>query len=326
MGTIARYRLMVVLLTAALLATLTVALTGGDRAEAIDGPVDVVYVATGRNFPDALAGSTLAGALGAPLLTVEPNPPLPQATIDALTALDPDRIVVFGGPGAVSDGVVGALTAYARSGSVTRIAGDNRHDTAQAIADALPTKVHDSDLLDGLDSADFLRSTAADDFVHVDDDIDATTLGGDPAAAFRTWPLQFVREINAGAGADLQGIGGPLLGGFGTSGNYPALVAYYAVPPVDTDATDELTMVLFTFNGDCSVRLRVQGWNYSETGTSEFTFNFPDTGTNRIPITLTASHFDQPTEFVLVERRGDHPDDDCDGQSITIPGMYITFE
>ncbi len=178
MGTIARYRLMVVLLTAALLATLTVALTGGDRAEAVDGPVDVVYVATGRNFPDALAGSTLAGALGAPLLTVEPNPPLPQATVDALTALDPDRIIVFGGPGAVSDGVVDALTAYARSGSVTRIAGDNRHDTAGAIADALPSKVHDSDLLDGLDSSDFLRTTDADDFVRASDDIDADTLDG----------------------------------------------------------------------------------------------------------------------------------------------------
>ena len=138
----------------------------------------VVYVATGRNFPDALAGSTLAGALGAPLLTVEPNPPLPQATIDALTALDPDRIVIFGGPGAVSAEVLEALIPYTRSQSVTRIAGDNRHDTARAIADALPTKVHDSDLLDGLDSTDFLRTTDADDFVHVDDSIDAAALDG----------------------------------------------------------------------------------------------------------------------------------------------------
>ena len=151
------HRITTVLLTAALLATLTVALTGGQPAEAIDGPVEVVYVATGRNFPDALAGSTLAATAGAPLLTVEPNLPLPDTTITALQSLDPDRIVVLGGPVAVSDAVVGALADYARSGSVTRIEGTDRHDTAAQIADALPDKVHDADRLDGLDSSAFLR-------------------------------------------------------------------------------------------------------------------------------------------------------------------------
>ena len=154
------HRITTVLLTAALLATLTVALTGGQPAEAIDGPVEVVYVATGRNFPDALAGSTLAATAGAPLLTVEPNLPLPDTTITALQSLDPNRIVVLGGPVAVSDAVVGALTAHTRSGSVTRIEGTDRHDTAAAIADALPDKVHDADKLDGLDATELGRVDA----------------------------------------------------------------------------------------------------------------------------------------------------------------------
>src|SRR5690606_17261029 len=55
-------------------------------------------------------------------------------------------------PGAVSDAVRGALADYARSGSVTRIEGLDRHATAAAIADALPDKVHDADKLDGLDA------------------------------------------------------------------------------------------------------------------------------------------------------------------------------
>lgn len=145
---IRRYRMAVVLLAAALVAALTTALTRGP-AVAVDGPVDVVYVADGTNFPDALAGATLAGAVGAPLLIVAPNLPLPADTTAALAGLDPDRIVIFGGPLAVSNGVQSALVPYTSSGSVTRIYGTSRYGTAAAIADALPDKVHEADLLDG---------------------------------------------------------------------------------------------------------------------------------------------------------------------------------
>lgn len=154
------HRAAVVVLTAALIATLSVALTGGDRAGAVEGPVDVVYVATGRNFPDALAGATLAATAGAPMLTVEPDLPLPPTTVAALQSLDPDRIVILGGPVAVGDAVRGALADFARSGSVTRIEGSDRHDTAAQIAEALPDKVHDSNLLDGRDATELGRVDA----------------------------------------------------------------------------------------------------------------------------------------------------------------------
>ncbi len=69
-----------------------------------------VYVATGLDFPDALAGAAVAGALGAPLLLTDRGT-LPGATRDALAALDPSEIVVLGGTAAISPGVEGAIGA-----------------------------------------------------------------------------------------------------------------------------------------------------------------------------------------------------------------------
>jgi putative cell wall-binding protein len=75
----------------------------------------VVYAATGRNFPDALAGAALAGADGAPLLLVPGDKPdlSGQPAVGAeLARLGPEQVVIFGGPGAVSDGIAGALAFY----------------------------------------------------------------------------------------------------------------------------------------------------------------------------------------------------------------------
>lgn len=148
--TIRRGRLTLVLAVAAVVAVATTTLVRGP-AEAVEGPVEVVFVTNGQTFPDALAGATLAGAVGAPLLMVKPEPPLPSETTAALAALDPDRIVILGGPLAVSEGTRDALIPYAQTGTVTRIEGDSRYGTAAAIADALPDKVHEADLLDGFE-------------------------------------------------------------------------------------------------------------------------------------------------------------------------------
>jgi len=71
----------------------------------------VVFVATGAAFPDALSGGPAARITGGPLLLVAPGS-LPGATTAELTRLRPGRIVVLGGPGAVSDGVVEALRVF----------------------------------------------------------------------------------------------------------------------------------------------------------------------------------------------------------------------
>ena len=97
--------------------------------------VPVAYVATGANFPDALAGGVAAGREGGPILLVRRDA-LPGATAAELARLRPARIVVIGGTGAVSDAVLNAVRPYATSGAVTRLAGLDRYATAVAISRA----------------------------------------------------------------------------------------------------------------------------------------------------------------------------------------------
>lgn len=93
--------------------------------------VDVVYVASGESFPDALAAGPAAAHREAPLLLTARDT-LPQATRGELRRLSPDRIVLVGGQVAVAGSVARELRAYA--GTVTRVAGDDRYATAARIA------------------------------------------------------------------------------------------------------------------------------------------------------------------------------------------------
>lgn len=94
----------------------------------------VVYVATGANFPDALAGGAAAGLLDGPILLVKPNE-LPAATAAELQRLHPARIVVLGSAAIVSDAV--AQTMGAMTGAqVSRTYGADRYATAVAISQA----------------------------------------------------------------------------------------------------------------------------------------------------------------------------------------------
>ncbi len=121
--------------------------------------VAVAYVATGRNFPDALSGGALAGATGVPLLLVDGlGPTLPPATATELARLHPARIVVLGGPAAVSDSIAAALGAY---GSVTRLWGADRFATSAAISAAFPPGAPAAYVATGADFPDALAGTAA---------------------------------------------------------------------------------------------------------------------------------------------------------------------
>ena len=95
--------------------------------------VDVAYVASGETFPDALAAGPLAAHDDAPLLLTARDR-LPSATRDELRRLAPDRIVVVGGPVAISADLERELQPYA--GDVDRIAGADRYDTAARLARA----------------------------------------------------------------------------------------------------------------------------------------------------------------------------------------------
>lgn len=70
--------------------------------------VDQAYVASGLNWPDALAGSALAGTMDAPLVLTKTDA-LPSATVTELNRLSPAAVTIFGGTGAVSQAVEDAL-------------------------------------------------------------------------------------------------------------------------------------------------------------------------------------------------------------------------
>lgn len=79
-----------------------VALTQG---QALDG--EVLYLASGLGFPDALAGSALAGSQGAPLLIV--NEGVPEVVAQEVLRLSPPGITILGGDAAVDSDTEQAL-------------------------------------------------------------------------------------------------------------------------------------------------------------------------------------------------------------------------
>lgn len=61
----------------------------------------IAYVATGENFPDALAGAALAGSEAGPLF-VAPGTCVPQAMLDAFDAMGVGEVVLLGGEGVLT--------------------------------------------------------------------------------------------------------------------------------------------------------------------------------------------------------------------------------
>jgi putative cell wall-binding protein len=96
--------------------------------------VPVAYLATGANYPDALAGGAAAARAGGPVLLTSKSS-LPAASAAELARLKPGRIVVLGSAGVISDAQLAGLQAYT-SGSVSRLAGADRYATAVAISAA----------------------------------------------------------------------------------------------------------------------------------------------------------------------------------------------
>lgn len=95
------------------------------------GPLTVV-IATGANWPDALGGTSLAGTLGAPVLLVDTNS-VPASVVREMRRLGARNAIILGGPAAVSWGVQNKLN-DALPGRVDRIAGSNRYQTADRVA------------------------------------------------------------------------------------------------------------------------------------------------------------------------------------------------
>ena len=134
MQAIASSRRWRVLLAIALAAA--VGFTFGDTEAAGAGSTtEVVYIATGDNFPDALGAGAAAGVNAGPILLVQSNS-IPAPTLAELNRLQPDRIVIVGGTGVITDAVKSALEGLSFGPTVERLAGADRYATAAAVSEA----------------------------------------------------------------------------------------------------------------------------------------------------------------------------------------------
>lgn len=101
-------------------------------------PHRAVVVASGENFPDALAVGPLVLELPVedgwaaeefPILLVGRDR-IPNAVAAEIQRLAPDHIVVVGGPAAVSDAVLTQLAGIVGTAEVGRVSGEDRYETA----------------------------------------------------------------------------------------------------------------------------------------------------------------------------------------------------
>jgi putative cell wall-binding protein len=141
-------------------------LSGTDRyatsvaiaAAAYPDHADVVYVATGENYPDALSAAPAAVKQGAPLLLIPPTGLLPEISAE-ISSLSPDHIVVVGGPDAITDASYSQLSAL--TPDIVRISGTDRYDTSRKVtARAFPGSVQTAYLATGLNFPDALSASA----------------------------------------------------------------------------------------------------------------------------------------------------------------------
>jgi putative cell wall-binding protein len=103
--------------------------TAGYAASVLADPGKPLYVASGTGFADALGGGAAAGAVGGALVLTDPAR-LPTSLAADVKTLAPSSVVVLGGPGTVSDAVVGQLKALLPGTPVTRTYGSDRYETA----------------------------------------------------------------------------------------------------------------------------------------------------------------------------------------------------
>ena len=118
----------------------TVRLAGADRyatsaaisAKSFTAPVDAVFVATGRAFPDALSGGPAAASLGGPVLLVSKDSIRPEVKQE-IQRLQPGTIYVLGGSGVISTNVAKELSGLTGA-KVKRLSGAGRYETAATVA------------------------------------------------------------------------------------------------------------------------------------------------------------------------------------------------
>ena len=105
---------------------------------------DVVVIASGENFPDALSASSLAGAYNAPVLMTA-NKSLSTQTLSEIQRLNARKAYIIGSKAVVSASVETTLRGMGLS--VERVAGGNRQETAIKVAEKTTSKTKPSTVI-----------------------------------------------------------------------------------------------------------------------------------------------------------------------------------
>ncbi len=123
--------------------------------------VPVAYIASGAAFADALSAGPAAAKLHGTLLLTPPGG-LDFRVATELVRLHPARIVVVGGPAALSERVVSDLKALPFTPIVQRISGADRFVVSRAVvADAFGASIPDVYLVTGTAFPDALAAATA---------------------------------------------------------------------------------------------------------------------------------------------------------------------
>ncbi|WBM79470.1 cell wall-binding repeat-containing protein [Cryobacterium breve] len=121
--------------------------------------VEVVYVASGANFPDALSAGAVAGAIGAPVILVNGSADaVDTPTADLLTALNATKATVVGGPPSISPSYSQSLAALV---PILPISGSDRFDTNIKLNKSAPSTGDSVYVATGFSFPDALAGAAA---------------------------------------------------------------------------------------------------------------------------------------------------------------------
>jgi hypothetical protein len=118
------------------------------------GPTNVVILAAGTSFPDALAGGLLSQAYGAPILLTGKDS-IPSATAAEISRRVKPTVIILGGEGAVGPGVVSALGVLGIT-DIERIGGKDRYETAALIAKRADAAFAETGMAGVLDLAPYI--------------------------------------------------------------------------------------------------------------------------------------------------------------------------
>ena len=142
-------------------------IAGETRYQTMSGLVDLggfstggtVILASGGNYPDALAAASLAGKCDAPILLTDSSS-LSQDAANQISKLKPAQIYIIGGPAAISNKTESQVKSVARAAnsacSTKRIYGETRYDTAFQIAKEVGDKPKKVIIATGANFADAL--------------------------------------------------------------------------------------------------------------------------------------------------------------------------